>query len=254
MFSCDAYLSCPPFSSAIDLSGTTRGDVSEAASVANLVKRVKEELPNNPLGGIAHAAGIIDFVDLQSQTAERMGKVFKPKAGPSSRLVGGAWHLHEATKEEIGTAGYGLEESLKSFLGFSSVSALIGRGPAEDSRLKLTLRMATEKPPLHLAEADHAGQADSALMLLPPGHVKAAVKLALTGEGKAEAVEWGRFLRELGAEIPVLQDFAGEEERLWGGLGETVGGGGGGGGGGDGKSYESIHGDDGTSYEMMAMR
>jgi hypothetical protein len=24
-------------------------------------------------------------------------------------------------------------------------------------------------------------------------------------------VEWGRFLRELGAEIPVLQDFAGEE-------------------------------------------
>lgn len=26
-------------------------------------------------------------------------------------------------------------------------------------------------------------------------------------------VEWGRFLRELGAEIPVLQDFAGEEAR-----------------------------------------
>ena len=28
-----------------------------------------------------HAAGIIDFVELKSQTAERMGKVFKPKAG-----------------------------------------------------------------------------------------------------------------------------------------------------------------------------
>ena len=28
---------------------------------------------------------------------------------------------------------------------------------------------------------DHAGQSDSALKLLPPGHVKAAVKLALTG-------------------------------------------------------------------------
>lgn len=25
-------------------------------------------------------------------------------------------------------------------------------------------------------------------------------------------MEWGRFLRELGAEIPLLQDFAGEEE------------------------------------------
>ena len=30
-------------------------------------------------------------------------------------------------------------------------------------------------------------------------------------------VEWGRFLRELGAEIPVLQDFAGEEVHFDGG-------------------------------------
>ena len=29
--------------------------------------------------------------------------------------------------------------------------------------------------------------------------------------GTKRQVEWGRFLRELGAEIPVLQDFAGEE-------------------------------------------
>lgn len=32
-----------------------------------------------------------------------------------------------------------------------------------------------------MASKDHAGQADSALKLLPPGHVKAALKLALTG-------------------------------------------------------------------------
>ena len=36
-----------------------------------------------PMPGSRHAAGIIDFVELKSQTAERMGKVFKPKAGPS---------------------------------------------------------------------------------------------------------------------------------------------------------------------------
>lgn len=28
-----------------------------------------------------HAAGVIDFVELKSQSAERMAKVFKPKAG-----------------------------------------------------------------------------------------------------------------------------------------------------------------------------
>ena len=36
-----------------------------------------------------HAAGIIDFVDLKSQTAERMGKVFKPKAGSDVFVKGG---------------------------------------------------------------------------------------------------------------------------------------------------------------------
>lgn len=36
-----------------------------------------------------HAAGIIDFVDLKSQTAERMGKVFKPKAGRDVFMKGG---------------------------------------------------------------------------------------------------------------------------------------------------------------------
>ena len=36
-------------------------------------------------------------------------------------------------------------------------------------------------------------------------------------------VEWGRFLRELGAEIPVLQDFAGEEVHFDGGKGQGTG-------------------------------
>eukprot|EP00434_Breviolum_minutum_P009960 symbB.v1.2.008780.t1/scaffold514.1/size193457/6 len=60
----------------------------------------------------------------------------------------------------------------------------------------------------------------------------AAVKLALTGFDHRPwpvpalcfaKVEWGRFLRELGAEIPVLQDFAGEEEEATSGAkGPTV--------------------------------
>lgn len=36
-------------------------------------------------------------------------------------------------------------------------------------------------------------------------------------------VEWGRFLRELGAEIPVLQDFAGEEVHFDGGESQRQG-------------------------------
>ena len=44
------------------------------------------------------------------------------------------------------------------------------------------------------------------------------------GPSSKRQVEWGRFLRELGAEIPVLQDFAGEEAMEWGGaLGITDG-------------------------------
>lgn len=35
-------------------------------------------------------------------------------------------------------------------------------------------------------------------------------------------VEWGRFLRELGAELPVLEEFAGEEESGMRSMGDVL--------------------------------
>jgi NAD(P)-dependent dehydrogenase (short-subunit alcohol dehydrogenase family) len=86
-----------------------RCDVSDAAQVAKLLEQLKQVAPDQPLRGVIHAAGILDFCELNEQTAERMDASFKPKCE-------GAWHLHEQTKSE----------KLDVFLVFSSISALVG--------------------------------------------------------------------------------------------------------------------------------
>ncbi|CAE7199307.1 pks15/1 [Symbiodinium sp. CCMP2592] len=149
---------------------------------------------------------------------ERISKVFKPK-------VSGAWHLHE-------------DLNLGSFVGFSSASALmeLSRGTSYSAsnayldglglwRQKAVLPFFSVQwgsvAEVGMASKDHSGQADSALRQLPPGHVQATFGPAIVGNSNREwplpslcfaQVEWGRFLRELGAEIAILEEFAGEEE------------------------------------------
>lgn len=64
------------------------GAFSDVAAVG-FVLAESFHLPSELLPSYRHAAGIIDFVDLKSQTAERMGKVFKPKAGKDVFVKGG---------------------------------------------------------------------------------------------------------------------------------------------------------------------
>jgi 3-oxoacyl-(acyl-carrier-protein) synthase len=65
-------------------------DVSSAAEVKAVVERIQKELPNNPLRGIIHSAGVLDVLSIPKQTPDRFMSAMKPK-------VAGAWHLHEQT-------------------------------------------------------------------------------------------------------------------------------------------------------------
>lgn len=62
-----------------------------------------------PLGGLIHAAGILDDGVLQYQTWERFDRVMSPK-------VAGSWNLHQATQDI----------PLDFFVCFSSITALLG--------------------------------------------------------------------------------------------------------------------------------
>jgi acyl transferase domain-containing protein/acyl carrier protein len=64
-------------------------DVSQPADVERLVATIARELP--PLGGVVHAAGVLDDGVLINQTAERFAAVMAPK-------VAGSWNLHQATR------------------------------------------------------------------------------------------------------------------------------------------------------------
>ena len=84
-----------------------RADVSRIDEVRSLVARLKENLP--PLRGVVHAAAVLDDHTLLELDAERVARVFAPKAR-------GAWNLHEATRDI----------DLDFFVMYSSVASLVG--------------------------------------------------------------------------------------------------------------------------------
>jgi len=83
------------------------GDVGVESEVADLLARIRAELP--PLGGIAHLAGVLDDALLPQQSLERFRTTLAPKAF-------GALHLHRLTKDD----------DLDFFVLFSSASAVLG--------------------------------------------------------------------------------------------------------------------------------
>jgi acyl transferase domain-containing protein/thioesterase domain-containing protein/acyl carrier protein len=87
-------------------------DVSDRDQLAALIDSIPAE---HPLGAVVHSAAVLDDGVLASLDAERLQRVFAPKADA-------AWHLHELTK--------GLE--LSQFLVFSSTAGLLG-GAAQAS-------------------------------------------------------------------------------------------------------------------------
>jgi len=83
-------------------------DVSDFEQVNALIKTYGSQ-NGNALGGIIHAAGVLDDGHLLQQTRERFQKVFRPK-------MHGAWNLHRAT------AGMDLDFVVY----FSSMASLLG--------------------------------------------------------------------------------------------------------------------------------
>lgn len=85
-----------------------RGDVALEAEVEAIVarRRAPGELP---LGGVVHAAGVLDDSVATEQTRERFARVLAPK-------LSGAWSLHAATRSL----------DLDFFVLFSSIAGVVG--------------------------------------------------------------------------------------------------------------------------------
>ena len=84
-----------------------QADVTQEEQIAKVVRDIDHSLP--PLGGIIHAAGVLDDGILQQLSWEKFNRVMAPK-------VQGAWNLHSLTQEK----------SLDFFILFSSVASLLG--------------------------------------------------------------------------------------------------------------------------------
>jgi len=82
-------------------------DIAEINQVERVLRHIADYLP--PLGGILHAAGVLDDGVIAQQTAERFERVLRPK-------VKGAWNLHLLTRHM----------SLDFFVLFSSVASVVG--------------------------------------------------------------------------------------------------------------------------------
>ncbi len=82
-------------------------DVAKAPQVDAMMARFGADLP--PLGGIVHAAMVMDDGPIRDLTDAQMDRVFAPK-------IDGAWNLHRAS----------LSHDLEFYITYSSVSTLFG--------------------------------------------------------------------------------------------------------------------------------
>lgn len=84
-----------------------KADVGDGASTRELIGRIEKDIA--PMGGVVHAAGILDDASLLQLTKEQFSNVLQAK-------VMGAWNLHEATSGK----------TLDTFILFSSFASLLG--------------------------------------------------------------------------------------------------------------------------------
>jgi myxalamid-type polyketide synthase MxaE and MxaD len=88
-----------------------QADVSNAEQLDTALDQVRQRMP--PLGGVVHAAGVLDDGLLVQLTPERLRRVLAPK-------VAGAWNLHNLTRAD----------PIECFVLFASASGLLG-APAQ---------------------------------------------------------------------------------------------------------------------------
>ena len=89
---------------------TIQANITDYDALANIISpSPSHQVPQSPIKGIIHAAGILDDGLMQGQTWDRFDQVISPK-------VDGAWNLHQLTKNI----------DLDFFVMFSSAASLIG--------------------------------------------------------------------------------------------------------------------------------
>jgi NAD(P)-dependent dehydrogenase (short-subunit alcohol dehydrogenase family) len=84
-----------------------KADIATPSDVARLFQEIALKMP--PLGGVIHAAGVLDDGVVTQQSLARLRRAMDPK-------VLGAWNLHRHTRDL----------PLDFFIGFSSVASLVG--------------------------------------------------------------------------------------------------------------------------------
>jgi acyl transferase domain-containing protein/acyl carrier protein len=183
-------------------------DVGSMPQIEEIFRKVQDTRPI--IGGIIHAAGVLDDGIIAQQTWERFQKVMLPK-------VAGAWNLHRLT------AGMPLE----FFVLFSSAASLMGStGQASYAAANAYLdalavnRKAAGLPALSInwggwAEAGMAarvvaqGRRQTELQLMPPDLALAALgQVLLTGAAQIgiAAVDW-TVHQSLNGSQPFLKDL-----------------------------------------------
>lgn len=84
-----------------------KADIGDADQTAQLVRAIENEMPE--IGGVFHAAGILDDGTFDHLSREQFERVMRPK-------VQGAWNLHQALQAR----------DLSCFVLFSSVAGILG--------------------------------------------------------------------------------------------------------------------------------
>lgn len=185
-------------------------DVGDEAEVANLLERIRADLP--PLGGVVHLAGVLDDALLAQQSVERFRTALAPKAF-------GAYHLDRLTKDD----------ELDFFIVSSSVSSLFGSpGQANYATANALLdgliaqRRAKGLPAtgVNFGPWAQGGMASSAaatanisaqglIPLDPSGALGALAEVVANGTGQATVVKanWQRAAKVLGSSRPPILDL-----------------------------------------------
>ncbi len=189
---------------------TFAADVGDESEVAQLLDRIRAELP--PLAGVAHLAGVLDDALLSQQNLERFRTVLAPKAF-------GACHLDRLTKDD----------DLDFFIVSSSVSSVFGSpGQANYATANALLdglvarRRAQGRPATSvnfgpwadggMASSDAARAnlgAQGLVPLEPSAALSALAEVVANGTGQATVVKanWQRAAKLLGASRPPMLDL-----------------------------------------------
>jgi NADPH:quinone reductase-like Zn-dependent oxidoreductase/acyl carrier protein len=185
-------------------------DVGDEAEVAQLLERIRAELP--PLAGVVHLAGVLDDALLAQQSLERFRTTLAPKAF-------GAVHLDRLTRDD----------ELDYFIVSSSVSSLFGSpGQSNYATANALLDGLVAQRRAHglpatgvnfgpwaqggMASSEAATaniSAQGLISLEPSAALSALAEVVANGTGQATVIKanWQRAAKVLGSSRPPILDL-----------------------------------------------